>query len=50
MKYHVTSFLIAQKQNLWNQLKEYIANKTLVIPLLTPQNTFLGFNELRDDY
>ena len=50
MKLHFTSFLIAQKQHLWNQLKEYITNKTLVIPLLAPQSTFLGFDKFTDDY
>ena len=50
MKHHFTSFMIAPKKHLWNQLKEHTAKKTIAIPVLTTQSAFLGFNKLSKDY
>ena len=35
---------------LWDQLKEFISNKTLFIPSLMPQSAILGHIDLLDDY
>ena len=35
---------------LWDQLKEFISNKTLSFPSLTPQSAILGHIDLSDDY
>ena len=35
---------------LWDQLKEFISNKTLSIPSLTPQSAILSHIDLLDDY
>ena len=35
---------------LWDQLKDFISNKTLSFPSLTPQSAILGHIDLSDDY
>ena len=35
---------------LWDQLKEFISNKTLSLPSLTPQSTIVGHIDLSADY
>ena len=35
---------------LWDQLKDFISNKTLSFPSLTPQNAILVHIDLSDDY
>ena len=35
---------------LWDQLKEFISNKTLSFPSLTPQSAILGHIDLSADY
>ena len=35
---------------LWDQLKEFISNKTLSIPSLTPQGAILSHTDLSEDY
>ena len=35
---------------LWDQLKDFISNKTLSFPSLTPQSAILGHIDLSDDH
>ena len=37
-------------KRLWDQLKDFISNKTLSFPSLTPQSAILGYIDLSDDY
>ena len=40
----------AKIKRLWDQLKEFISNKTLSFPSLTPPSAILGHIDLSDNY